>query len=230
MRSKTGLKSEIFEKLVKKEFGELRELIDDCLKGRQVRAGYEWLISNDSTVLLEYARILESKVRGASPDSFKRRIVKRIFDDLAVYRERGGSFGAKRLRWRLLPPGQQPFDKLVQHFHNLSRKEPRIVFDIVRLHRAYSLNPDEVFVGTEEFEGYVVFYFAQAHTAVLDCPVTGNAIYVFGENWRSLSRLTKSTLLSRRKDSVRRIVHNGAWFSRLKSLLATRRLQAGVRQ
>ncbi len=152
------------------------------------------------------------------------------FEDLAIYTERGGNFGAKKLHWKLLPPGNQPFQKLIKHFEGLSSRDSRIVFDVNRLHRVYSMNPNEVFVGTEEFEGYVVFYFAQARTAVLDCPVTGNAIYLFGENWRALSHLTKSALLNSRRHAVTRIVHSGAWFARLRSLIATRSLQAGIRQ
>ncbi|HYN24813.1 MAG TPA: hypothetical protein VES69_07185, partial [Pyrinomonadaceae bacterium] len=77
---------------------------------------------------------------------------------------------------------------------------------------------------------YVVFYFALAQTAVLDCPVTGNAIYVFGENWKSLSRLTKSTLLNSRNRDINRIVHNGAWFPRLRSLVVMRLYQANLRR
>ncbi|MBA2526131.1 MAG: translation initiation factor IF-2 N-terminal domain-containing protein [Pyrinomonadaceae bacterium] len=230
LRSTTKLKLELFEKLIKKEFGELREIIDDCLNGRAVGRGNQSLVSDDPAVLFEYARILESKVGGSPPDSFRRRIVRRIFEDIAIYQQRGTTFGAKKLRWKLLPQGKQPFQKLIQHFHGLSQKMTPVVFDIGRLHKVYSLNPDEVFVGTEEFEGYVVFYFALAQTAVLDCPVTGNAIYVFGENWKSLSRLTKSTLLNSRNRGINRIVHNGAWFPRLRSLVATRGYQADLRR
>lgn len=230
LRSATKLRLELFEKLLKKEFGELRKLIDDCLNGRAVGSGNALLVSEDPAVLFEYARILESKVDGSSPDSFRRRIVRRIFEDIAIYRERRTAFGAKKLLWKLLPQGKQPFQKLIQHFHGLSQKVTHVVFDIDRLHKVYSLNPDEVFVGTEEFEGYVVFYFALAETAVLDCPVTGNAIYVFGENWKSLSRLTKSTLLNSRNLDINRIVHNGAWFPRLRSLVTTRRYQADLRR
>ena len=140
------------------------------------------------------------------------------------------TFGAKKLPWKLLPRGKQPFQTLVQHFQNLSRHSPSLIVDINRLDRAYSLNPDEVFVGTDEFEGYVVFYFAGAQTAVLDCPVTGNAIYIFDDDWKSLCRLTKYDLLNSRRNRVIRIVHNGAWFSRLRSVVATRHRIARIRR
>ncbi len=79
LRSTTKLSSDLFETLVRVEFGELREIIDDCLHGREVRRGNETFVSYDPAVLLEYARLLESKARGSSPSSFHRRIVNRVF-------------------------------------------------------------------------------------------------------------------------------------------------------
>src|SRR5205823_10673742 len=121
-------------------------------------------------VLFEYARILEFKISESPIDSFARRILRRIVEDIEIYEKRGVRFGAKRIKWKLLPRGEHPFQNIVQHFQNLSKHSTPIVFDIDRLNKAYSLNPDEVFVGIDEFEGYVVFYFGLAETAVLDCP------------------------------------------------------------
>jgi hypothetical protein len=99
--------------------------------------------------------------------------------------------------------------------------------DRIRIH---SLGPNETYVGIAEFEGYVVSCFSRAATAVLDCPVMGNAIYVFGENWKYLSRLTKSDLLNGRRRDFDRIIHNGEWFLRLKSLVSTRESRANLRR
>jgi len=217
------LAAEVVDKLLSKDFGALRELIDACLKGRRVRSQDQSLVTSDPTTLREYARILKLKVNESPAGA---RILRRILEDIQIFEKRGVGFGTKRLKWKLLPRGEHPFQRIVQHFQGLSKHSTPVVFDVHRLHKAYSLNPDDVFVGIDEFEGYVVFYFAEAETAVLDCPVTGNAIYIFGENWKSLSHLTKSALLSTRKRDVVRIVHIGKWFSRLKSVIATRRLNA----
>jgi hypothetical protein len=153
----------------------------------------------------------------------------RIFDDITMYEKRGPLLTATKLRWKLLPKGNYPFERILKHFDGLSRQRNHQVFDISRLHKINGLSPDATYVGIEEFEGYVVFYFDQAETAVLDCPLTGNAIYVFGENWKTLSRLDKSTLINHRRRNCERIIHRGAWFSRLKSLIATRRLRANLK-
>jgi hypothetical protein len=209
----------------------VRKLIDDCLKGRPIQKGLESFATEDANVLMEYARILEWRISGLPANSLATRIVRRINEDIEIYVKRGGTrFGAKKLNWKVLPKGKQPLKKLVEHFERISKQPIAIVFDIDRLHKVYSLKPDDVFVGIDQFEGYVVFYFASAETAVLDCPVTGNAIYVFGEKWKSLSRLTKTALLNGQGRDITRIVHHGAWFSRLKSLVKMRQLKAELQR
>jgi hypothetical protein len=222
-----SLGPQVFQILRRKQFRELREIIDDCLKGRQLRKSDQLLFSSDSRVLRQYARILELKAQ-----SHSKHIVNRIREDIAIYEKRGPLLAASKVNWKLLPKGRYPFDKVLKHFEELSRRKKyqHQEYDVTRLHRINSLSPDEIYVGNDEFEGYVVFYFAQIKTAVLDCPLTGNAIYVFGENWKTLSRLSKSALINRRAGGFQRIIHNGGWFFRLKSLVAIGRVRASCLQ
>jgi|GEM_PF-2417854 len=222
-----NLSAEILDKVTGLDFGELRRLIDDCLKGRQVCSEQQSLFTTDPATLRDYAQILETKVRARS-NSPSYKIVARILEDIEIFEKRNAGFVTTKINWKILPPGKHPFQKIVEHFQRISKHRRDLIVDMNRLHKAFSLGPEEVFVGTDEFEGYVVFYFASAETAVLDCPVIGNAIYVFGENWKSLSRLTKSQLLSAKRPNVERIIHSGAWFSRLRSLVTTRRLNANL--
>jgi hypothetical protein len=224
-----SLGPEVFQILRRMHFGDLRQIIDECLKGRQLRNNDQLLFTTDTQVLRQYTRILQSKL---PPESRSKHIVNRILEDIAIYERRGPLLAASKVNWKLLPKGSYPFDKVLKHFEELSRRKKyqHQEYDVARLHRINSLSPDEIYVGNDEFEGYVVFYFAQIKTAVLDCPLTGNAIYVFGENWKTLSRLTKSALINRRASGFHRIVHNGEWFSRLKSLLVTGRVRASHRQ
>ncbi len=229
VRATTRMELKHFDELAQRDFGQIRELIDDCLKGRLVKKVLQSFATEDANLLKEYARILEWKIGDLPAHSAGTRIVRRINEDIDIYLKRGGTrFGAKKLNWKLLPKGKQPFKKLLEHFERISKQPAPIVFDIDRLYKVYSLRPDDVFVGIDEFQGYVVFYFGSAETAILDCPVTGNAIYVFGENWKSLSYLTKTALLSGRGRDVTRIVHYGAWFSRLQTLLQSRRSRAAA--
>ena len=213
----------VIEVLLRKDFGDLRQLIDDCLKGRRLRADDQSLFTTDPETLRQYARILKSKL---SASSSARRIVTRILEDIAIYEKRGPLLAATKVSWKLLPKGSHPFERILKHFEQLSRRRRNPIFDVARLHKINSLSPDEIYVGIDEFEGYAVFYFHEGPTAVLDCPLTGNAIYVFGENWKTLSRLTKSALINNRTRDCQRIIHKGEWFLRLKSVMATRRVRA----
>ena len=82
-----------------------------------------------------------------------------------------------------------------------------------------SLNPASIYVGIDEFEGYFVFYFPDELTAILECPIVGNAIYIIKGDWQTLSQLNKRELLTDYQMNVRRVIHKGDWFSRLKQKL-----------
>lgn len=170
----------------------------------------------------EYLRILNSK----TTVKYKINLARRALEIVHVSEPNSLRFRSKRLNWRLLPPGANPFSHILQHYEQLSKHHPEAGYDLERLHKAYSLNPDETYVGLDEFQGYVVFYFQNSATAVLDCPITGNAIYVFGENWKTLARLTKAELLNGRRSEVERIIHRGSWFVRLKATVMRRKREA----
>lgn len=126
-------------------------------------------------------------------------------------------WAARRVRWTILGHGEHPFPQVLAHYRRLQTVRPDVCFDIRRLETVYKLKPDAIYVGSEDFDGYVVFTFARNKTAVLECPVTGNAIYVLRGEWRSLSTCTKAQLLSRKSDRVTRIVHSGDWEVRLRA-------------
>jgi len=83
-----------------------------------------------------------------------------------------------------------------------------------------SLDPEQCYVGKDEFEGYIVFTFAHTPNALLECPVFGNAIYIINSDWERLSRMTKQEL--RRSPEVTRIIHKPNWFQRVKRELGIR--------
>jgi hypothetical protein len=203
-----------------KSFVELRNLILEGLKAKA-----------DETLLREYLNLLNSNlhVEGIKYEiDFRHRRLVRI-DKSENGLDEGFLASTKRVKWRLLPPGPHPFSRITKHFEEVSRRHKGVQYDIGRLHKIHSLGPTETLVGLDEFEGYIVFLFPRIPLAVLDCPVKGNAIYVLGDKWLSLSRLTKSQLLNRSSREAVRIVHKGEWFSRLRSLVSTRKLQADLR-
>lgn len=98
---------------------------------------------------------------------------------------------------------------------------PKLTFQEERLRFAYSLNPARIFIGSGEFDGYLAFLFREGAPALLECPMNGNAAYIFREDWRTLSRCSKTDLLRNHASEVGRVQHvaGRSWQSRLKTLL-----------
>lgn len=199
----------------------IRALIERCIRGDTGgRPSDAALLTRDKSVLLQYVEIMRSKMgRGQVP----RRIIANVRSDVTNMDAIILRNAAERLPWKLLPPGPNLFPHVVRYFEELSRAKKATTFDIHRLHAIFSLKPDDVFIGLEAFDGYVVFFFRKPPIAVMDCPVSGNAIYVLGEDWQSLSHFGKFQILKNHPEVVDRIIHTGDWFSRLQSVIATRR-------
>lgn len=170
----------------------------------------------------------DRKVRQRQQD--KRRIPqarREIFERVRADIEHVFKFGSfavptQRLTWRVLPPGQLSVETVLEHYGKLQRMNPHIVYDRERIRKAFSLGPDRCYVGTDEFEGYIVLTFAHTPRALLECPKYGNAIYVLDSDWKRWSRMTKQELLANRSGEVSRIIHRGDWFWRVQCLLGVR--------
>ncbi|MDP9476120.1 MAG: hypothetical protein M3R38_10635 [Actinomycetota bacterium] len=150
------------------------------------------------------------------------RIIKSIRRDIETTFELGTVPPTGRLSWRILPPGELSVHNVLRHYDVLQQHNPHISYERERINKAFSLRPDRCYVGSDEFEGYIVLTFAHTPRVLLECPVFGNAIYVVDFDWRRLSRMTKQDLLSRDSLGVTRIVHKGDWFSRVKRALGIR--------
>lgn len=121
--------------------------------------------------------------------------------------------------WKILPPGEHPFPQIIEYFESLQRRKQNIRWERERICRLLSFEPTDVILGSDAFEGYVAFHFAELEIAILECAIVGNAIYLLPGDWTSLSRLTKNELLKNPARDVTRIVHSGDWFLRLKRLI-----------
>jgi hypothetical protein len=126
---------------------------------------------------------------------------------------------SKQVNWRILPPGEHPFQTVTEYYRQLlmggsSKKE---IWE--RLSAIEALGPANRYYGTDEFKGYLVFYFPDLGKAVLECPFEGNAIYVIDGDWETLSRYSKAKLLRSFSDEVKRVIHKGDWLPRLKKAL-----------
>lgn len=126
-----------------------------------------------------------------------------------------------RVNWRLLPPGRIPWDRLRGELEPLVSRQRRGNQPVVwrRLHDINGHQPGFVAVGEAGFSGYLAFGFPDRNLYVLESIFTGNATYVFEEDWETLSRMTKGEIL--REDLQKdRLIHVEGWRGRLDALFA----------
>jgi len=127
-----------------------------------------------------------------------------------------------RLNWDVLPKGATCWPSLMNSLTPIinTRVKPgirKIVTD--RLLKLNNLNPDFVAIGNGGFYGYVIFGFKDKNRYVLESVYSGNAIYVLGKDWESISQLSKSEIL-RSGFQVARIVHAEGYWNQLRKYVA----------
>ena len=88
-----------------------------------------------------------------------------------------------------------------------------------RLQTVNSHQPDFVAVGQGGFDGYVIFAFPDRHLFVLECVHFGNATYVFGDDWETLSQMSKADILDNDLQQDR-LIHREGWENSLNELFA----------
>lgn len=126
----------------------------------------------------------------------------------------------KKVNWRLLPSGADPWARakgaVTARLTGRSADNQSIIID--RQEFVCSLNPDEVYVGQGGFADYLAYVFTPKDIVVLESLTSGNAIYVFDQNWRAFSSLTKRDILARNLHK-HRIIHATGWKAQLRSVL-----------
>jgi hypothetical protein len=127
----------------------------------------------------------------------------------------------KKANWRLLPPGEYPWERLKTHIdHAVARAgndAQAVIWDRQQTLRSFA--PDEIYVGQGGFNDYLAYVFRSRKVVVLESVRMDNAIYVFGLDWQGVSQLTKAQVLSNNYHQDR-IIHAKGWKGRLARLLA----------
>jgi hypothetical protein len=124
------------------------------------------------------------------------------------------------LNWQVLPEGEMPWSALQPHVKKVLDIQKKGVRPVVA-HRLEIINqykPRFVAVGHGGFTGYVVFGFPDLGCYVLECARYGNATYVFENNWKDLSKLTKAQILNNNRHKAR-FIHLSHWEGCISSLL-----------
>lgn len=126
---------------------------------------------------------------------------------------------ATRVPWRLLSPSGTGEERVLSALQDYHRRWPEIRVDESRLRYAYSLKPEQVFIGEHEFDSYFAFVFGGGVKVLLENPIEGNAAYIFDQDWRLLSKLSKSELLAHHREHVIRVIHSLKWKADIKKAL-----------
>jgi hypothetical protein len=124
----------------------------------------------------------------------------------------------RRVNWDILPPGQCPWDVAREHIVERAPAGNRPIVKR-RLETIHGFRPDEVVAGRGGFASYVVFLFRDRGLAVVESAQYPNATYVFGEDWETLSQMTKAEILAGALEE-QRIIHRQGWERRIHDLLS----------
>lgn len=126
----------------------------------------------------------------------------------------------KTLNWSILPKGKNPWEIIAEHLDTLfkkNEKNKRFLFED-RLKLIKSHEPDFIAVGNAGFSGYLIFGFEKKKLYICESIWYGNAIYVFNEDWETLSQKTKAEILQANLQTER-ITHYANWRKKLTELL-----------
>ncbi len=126
----------------------------------------------------------------------------------------------RHVNWRFLPPGSAPWDRLIEH---LDRTLPIhaagshvVIRD--RQETIYNYGPNETYIGAGGFSDYIAYEFASRNIVILESIKKDNALYVFGDDWQSCSKLSKAEVLSNSLHTDR-IVHSQGWKAQLRAVM-----------
>ena len=126
----------------------------------------------------------------------------------------------RRANWVLLPPGEYPWDRIEAHIKRVFRGMAPTVEKAVlaRQQAILTYGPSATIVGNAGFSDYIAYVFHDRHLVILESVHYGNALYVLGDNWEAISKLTKAEIIH---DGLAedRIVHTKGWFARLASVM-----------
>jgi hypothetical protein len=126
----------------------------------------------------------------------------------------------RRLNWKILPQGQYPFERarsaLEDYLQRLPEDDRATATERIRAITRH--DPDFVAVGVGGFSDYVVFGFTGRRRYVLESPNTGNATYIFEDDWESISRLSKREILLENRQEAR-LIHNTRWYKAVSEVI-----------
>lgn len=124
-----------------------------------------------------------------------------------------------KLNWDILPQGKMPWETFKQYLKPVidskSKGKKMIIND--RFEAISKYTPDFHAIGENGYQGYIIFGFTKQNLYIFENAEYGNATYVFEGNWKELSKMTKSEIISSNKYK-HRFIHVEGWKKQIDGL------------
>lgn len=121
------------------------------------------------------------------------------------------------VNWEILPPGEKIWTAFSKNqLNSLSPSQQYLINERFEFIRGF--HPEVVRQGIGGYTGYLIFEFTQKNSFVFDSIIYGDATYIFEDEWKKISKLTKKEII-REGLAKERIIHNEYWKSKLKKHL-----------
>lgn len=125
-----------------------------------------------------------------------------------------------RVNWNILPQGEIPWQiakiKIIELLEKTNIESREDTLD--RFEYISRFNPDFMAIGNGGFSDYVVFGFKEKNLYVLENSFAGNATYIFRDDWKTISQLTKAEILKENLQAYR-LIHKRNWKRQIKEIL-----------
>lgn len=126
----------------------------------------------------------------------------------------------RQLQWEVLPQGKYPWNKtssiVSPYLTKLSESERGVIEH--RMRELSKYEPDFLATGRGGYSGYFVYGFTSRKLHFLESIHLNNATYIFGENWESLSSLSKEEIINGEHEHLR-VIHDKKWIGKIRHLL-----------
>lgn len=125
----------------------------------------------------------------------------------------------KRINWHILPEGDKVWDRVGGYIGNithLANKKQRILSERAKL--ICEFGPDNIYVGNGGFAGYLIYEFRRKNFFVVDSIMYGQATYILGDDWETISKLSKSDIVQNDLHQDR-IIHTRSWVEYMRKAL-----------
>lgn len=123
----------------------------------------------------------------------------------------------RRIPWKILPPGEYPWEKIEAELHNnrTFNSKKHSIERGVEILRSY--HPEFCAIGIDNFNGYIVFGYPNKDLYVLESMELNNATYIFKSDWQELSKISKKQIIDGNLH-YKRIIHSPQWEEQIKNL------------